>query len=70
MRNAIIGYRSLPLGDLVGVRVQLDLQALGVSQAVTCELRTPDAKTLSLPVNEGAVVVPTLDLWGLLVFED
>jgi hypothetical protein len=55
---------------LVGVRVQLDLRALGVSQAVTCELRTPDAKPLSLPVNEGTVVVPTLDLWGLLVLED
>jgi hypothetical protein len=53
---------------LTGVRVQLDLQALGVPGAVACRFLAPDMAPQPLEVNRGAVVVPRLDLWGLLLF--
>ena len=53
---------------LTEVQVQLDLQALGVPHAATCRFLTPHAESQLLPVEHGAVVVPTLGLWGLLAF--
>lgn len=54
-----------PLKD---VQVRLDLPALGVPQAATCKFISPGAEPQTLPVDHGTVVVPTLGLWGFLVF--
>ncbi|MBP1599388.1 MAG: hypothetical protein H6Q05_4765, partial [Acidobacteria bacterium] len=51
---------------LPGVRVQLDLSALGVTGAKTCRWVTPDTDPVELPISSDTVLVPTLNLWGLL----
>ena len=56
------------VSPLVDVQVHVDLHALGVSQAVNCEFHSPDAKPRSLPINDGTIVLPRLNLWGMLVF--
>jgi hypothetical protein len=50
------------------VQVRLDLAALGISGASTCQLLAPDAESLTLRVENSTVVVPQLGLWGLLTF--
>ena len=56
-----------PLSD---IRVLLNLSELGVANATTCRWVTPDAEPIVLRINSGRVQVPTLGLWGLLVFGD
>ena len=56
-----------PLKD---VHVSLDLRALGVPQATTCQFLAPDLEPQSLPVDSGTVMVPKLGLWGLLIFSN
>jgi len=67
----LVNYRYDAANDDVrpftGVRVQVDLSALGVASAKTCRWVTPDAEPIDLPVNDNAILVPRLDLWGLLV---
>jgi len=66
----LLNYRYNPAGDdvrpLPGVRVQLDLSALGVTGAKTCRWVTPDTDPVELPISSDTVLVPTLNLWGLL----
>jgi len=67
----LLNYGYDPASDdvrpLRGVRIQVDLSALGVAGATTCRWVTPDADPIELPVNSDIVQVPTLGLWGLLV---
>ena len=56
-----------PLND---VRVLLNLPELGVADAMTCRWITPDAEPIVLRIGGSRVQVPTLGLWGLLVFGD
>jgi hypothetical protein len=67
----LVNYRYDAANDDVrpftGVRVQVDLSALGVKGARTCRWVTPDADPIDLPINDNAILVPRLDLWGLLV---
>jgi len=56
-----------PLSD---IRVLLDLSELGVANAATCRWVTPDAGPIVLRIDGSRVQVPTLGLWGLLVFGD
>lgn len=56
-----------PLSD---VRVLLNLSELGVAGATTCRWVTPDAEPIVLRIDGSRVQVPTLGLWGLLVFGD
>jgi hypothetical protein len=51
-----------------GVRVALDLKALGVPHARQCRLVAPSADPVVLKVTQGSVTVPSLGLWALLVF--
>jgi hypothetical protein len=66
----LVNYRYDPASDdvrsLTGVRVQVDLSALGVKGARTCRWVTPDADPVELPISSDTVLVPTLNLWGLL----
>lgn len=68
----LLNYAYDASGDdvrpLKTVQVRLDLSALGVPNATTCQFLAPDAEPQSLPVDHGTVVVPTLGLWGLLAF--
>jgi hypothetical protein len=68
----LLNYAYDSTGDdvrpLKKVQVRLDLSALGVPNATTCQVLAPDAEPRSLPVDHGTVVVPTLGLWGLLAF--
>ena len=52
-----------PLSQL---RLQVDLQKLGVAQAREATLVAPGAAPVKLPVKDGAVEVPRLDLWGII----
>jgi hypothetical protein len=54
--------------QLTDVQVHLQLKALGIDQAATCTFISPQAEPQSLTVNDGTVVVPALDLWGMLTF--
>jgi hypothetical protein len=67
----LVNYRYDAANDDVrpftGVRVQVDLSALGVKGARTCRWVTPDADPIDLPINDNAILVSRLDLWGLLV---
>jgi len=54
-----------PLSD---VRVLLNLSELGVAHATTCRWVTPDAEPIVLQIDGNRVQVPTLGVWGLLVF--
>jgi len=56
-----------PLSD---IRVLLNLSELGVANATTCRWVTPDTEPIVLRINSSRVQVPTLGLWGLLVFGD
>jgi len=56
-----------PLKD---VRVIIDTKALGIPNASSCNLVTPDAKPVRLKVQKGTVEVPTLGLWSILSFEN
>lgn len=53
---------------LTQVRVQLDLDALGVAGAATCDCYAPDAPPERLTVVDNSVTVPRLGLWSILVF--
>jgi hypothetical protein len=52
---------------LTRIRVHVDLPSLGVPGARTCRWVTPDADPIDLPINDNAILVPRLELWGLLV---
>lgn len=69
----LLNYRYDAASDDVrpfhGIRVQVDLPALGVASAKTCRWVTLDADPIELPLNGSTVQVPRLDLWGLLVLE-
>ncbi len=54
---------------LTGVRIQIDMPALGVPGARTCRWVTPDADPIELPVKSNTVLVPKLNLWGLLLLK-
>ncbi len=54
-----------PLKD---VQVRLNLRALGIPDAAACQFLSPDAPPQRLVVDHGTVIVPTLGLWGLLIF--
>jgi hypothetical protein len=56
-----------PLGS---VQVQIDLKALGLEAARTCQWIVPDAEVASLAIRDGRVEVPRLGLWGLLAIGD
>ncbi len=68
----LLNYEYDPVRDDVttqnDVRVRLNLSQLGVPQATTCRWITPDAEPIVLQIVDGRVQVPTLGLWGLLVF--
>ncbi len=53
---------------LTEVEVEVDLAALGVPTATTCNFVAIDGTSLTLPIVDGRVVVPQLGLWGLLAF--
>ena len=53
---------------LTDVQVQLDLNALGIDRATTCTFISPQAEPQSLTVDDGTVIVPALNLWGMLAF--
>ena len=55
---------------LDGVKLRLDLTALGVAAAKTCRWVPLDAEPSVLPVDDGTIKVPALGLWGLLVLGD
>jgi hypothetical protein len=67
----LLNYAYDPARDdvtpLKDVEVRLDLAALGVPHATSCKFFAPDAEPLSLTIDHGAVTVPSLGLWGLLV---
>jgi len=69
----LLNYGYDPASDdvrpLRSVRVQVDLPALGVAGVKTCRWVIPDADPIDLPVKNSTVIVPTLNLWGLLVFK-
>jgi hypothetical protein len=46
----------------------LNLRALDVPDAATCQFLSPDAPPQRLIADRGTVIVPTLGLWGLLAF--
>jgi len=52
-----------------GVRVSLDLRALGVPGAVRCRIAAPDRPGTTVPIRDGVVTVPLLDLWAVLLLE-
>lgn len=54
-----------PLSD---VRVRVNLPDLGVAHVATCQWVTPDAEPVTLRIDRSRVQVPTLGVWGLLVF--
>ncbi len=56
------------VAPLENVEVHVDLAALGVPQATTCHLVTPDDAPQELRIDHGKIIVPRLGLWGLLVF--
>jgi len=56
-----------PLGS---VQVQIDLKALGLEAARTCQWIVPDAEVASLAIRDGRVEVPRLGSWGLLAIGD
>jgi len=66
----MLNYRYVPANDAIRqlrrVRIQVDLSALGVTGAKTCRWVTPDADPVELPISGDTVLVPTLNLWGLL----
>jgi hypothetical protein len=68
----LLNYGYDPLQDrvrpLVGLKLQVDLEALGVPLAETCRLFTPGASPAILPIKNGVVEVPELDLWAILQF--
>ena len=70
----LLNYRYDPARDdvqpLSDVRVHVNLSELGVAHATTCRWVTPDAEPILLQIDGSKVRVPTLGLWGLLVFGD
>jgi hypothetical protein len=57
--------RVRPLGKL---QLQVDLESLGVPLAETCRLISPGASPAILPIRDGVIEVPGLDLWSILQF--
>jgi hypothetical protein len=55
---------------LSNVKVFLDTKALGVPKASSCKLIAMDSKPSTLQIKNGAVDVPALRLWSLLLIED
>jgi hypothetical protein len=51
---------------LNSIQVQLDLKALGLAEASSCQWITPDVDPAVLTIRDGRVEVPQLGLWGLL----
>ena len=58
------GHDSVP--PLNHVRLDLDLEALGVAGATEAALFSPGAQPLKLPVTNGSVTVPALGLWSVV----
>lgn len=70
----MINYNYEPARDDVATRrdvcVAIDPASLGVPGVRSCRWVTPGAeRPVSLPVQDGTIVVPQLGLWGLLVLE-
>jgi len=53
---------------LSGVKVTVDLQALGLSGAPVIRLVQPEGTEESLSLRDGSVEIPSLGLWGVLAF--
>jgi len=58
------GHDSVP--PLNNVRLDLDLEALGVAGATEAAWFSPGAQPLNLPVTNGSVTVPALGLWTVV----
>lgn len=70
----LLNYNYDPVrDDVTAVRkleVKVDAKALGVQGLRSCKWVTPEIEEpVPLPVEHGTVVLPGLDLWGLLVME-
>jgi len=69
----LLNYEYDPESDevtpLSPVRVQLDLNALGLVEVRSCQWIAPDAEPASLVIRDGRVEVPRLGLWGLLAMK-
>jgi hypothetical protein len=63
------GYDSVrdAFVDMQGVRVTLDLAALGIEGASACQWIPLEGEGKELPMTSGVVEVPSLGLWGMLV---
>jgi hypothetical protein len=48
------------------VRVTMNLRSLGIPGARSCRLVRPDRPDAKLPMADGTVTVPELDLWAIL----
>ena len=49
--------------------LQVDWAALGLPGRCRCRWFAPEAEPIELPVRDGAVAVPVLGLWGILLVE-
>ncbi len=62
------GYEAASDGvqPLKNVRLELQLEALGVAGATEATLFSPGAPPVSLPIQDRVVTVPELGLWGVV----